>query len=103
MGTYPDVEAEGVSEVRPCEDRDARDTDSRGFVGTYLLDVILTLSLLLCDDRRVFDDLYGAGVWSLSVVLGSLGRLMLGGTILSELESDRGYVQSLGLSLADSV
>ena len=72
-------------------------------MGTYLLDVILTLSLLLCDDRRVFDDLYGAGVWSLSVVLGSLGRLMLGGTILSELESDRGYVQSLGLSLADSV
>ena len=72
-------------------------------MGAYLLDVSLTLSLLLCDDRRVFDDLYGAGVWSLSVVLGSLGRLMLGGTILSALGSGRGYVQSLGLSLADGV
>ena len=72
-------------------------------MGAYLLHASLTLSLLLCDGRREINDQYGAGVWSLSVVLGSLGRLMLGGTILSALGSDRGYVQSLGLSLADSV
>ena len=102
MGTYPDVEAEGVSEVRPCKDRDARDTDSRGFGGAYLLDVSLTLLLLLCDSRREINDQYGAGVRSLSVVLSSLGGLMLGGTNLSALGSDRD-VQSLGLSLADSV